>query len=30
LFYPGGKERPPVVLPELISSQSVLDAMKTG
>jgi thiol:disulfide interchange protein len=30
LFYPGGKERPPVVLPELISSQTVLDAMKTG
>jgi thiol:disulfide interchange protein len=30
LFYPGGKERAPVVLPELISSQSVLDAMKTG
>ena len=30
LFYPGGKDRPPVVLPELISSQTVLDAMKTG
>jgi thiol:disulfide interchange protein/DsbC/DsbD-like thiol-disulfide interchange protein len=30
LFYPGGKGRPPVVLPELISSQTVLDAMKTG
>jgi thiol:disulfide interchange protein len=28
LFYPGGKDRPPVVLPELISSQTVLDAMK--
>jgi thiol:disulfide interchange protein len=30
LFYPGGKERPPVVLPELITSQSVLDAMKAS
>jgi thiol:disulfide interchange protein len=30
LFYPGGKDRPPVVLPELISSQSVLDAMKAS
>jgi thiol:disulfide interchange protein/DsbC/DsbD-like thiol-disulfide interchange protein len=30
LFYPGGKDRPPVVLPELISSQTILDAMKTG
>jgi thiol:disulfide interchange protein len=30
LFYPGGKDRPPVVLPELISSQTVLDAIKTG
>jgi thiol:disulfide interchange protein DsbD len=30
LFYPGGKDRPPVVLPELISSQTVLDAVKTG
>jgi len=30
LFYPGGKDRPPVVLPELISSQTVLDAMKAG
>jgi len=30
LFYPGGKDHPPVVLPELISSQTVLDAMKTG
>jgi thiol:disulfide interchange protein len=30
LFYPGGKDRPPLVLPELISSQTVLDAMKTG
>lgn len=30
LFYPGGKDRPPVVLPELISSQTVLDAMKSG
>ena len=28
LFYPGGKDRPPVVLPELITSQTVLDAMK--
>jgi thiol:disulfide interchange protein len=30
LFYPGGKDHPPVVLPELISSQMVLDAMKAG
>jgi thiol:disulfide interchange protein len=30
LFYPGGKDRPPVVLPELITSQMVLDAMKAG
>jgi thiol:disulfide interchange protein len=30
LFYPGGKDRPPLVLPELISSQTVLDAMKSG
>jgi thiol:disulfide interchange protein DsbD len=30
LFYPGGKDRTPVVLPELISSQTVLDAMKSG
>jgi thiol:disulfide interchange protein DsbD len=30
LFYPGGKDRPPVVLPELISSQTVLDAMKAS
>jgi len=30
LFYPGGKDRPPMVLPELISSQTVLDALKTS
>jgi thiol:disulfide interchange protein len=30
LFYPGGKDRPPVVLPELITSQTVLDAMKSS
>jgi thiol:disulfide interchange protein len=30
LFYPGGKDRPPVVLPELISSQTVLDDMKAS
>src|SRR5215469_7489739 len=30
LFYPGGKDHPPIVLPELISSQTVLDAMKAG
>ncbi|MBV8213642.1 MAG: thioredoxin family protein [Verrucomicrobia bacterium] len=30
LFYPGGKDRPPVVLPELISPQTVLDAMKAS
>jgi thiol:disulfide interchange protein len=28
LYYPGGKERPPVMLPELISSQTVLDALQ--
>jgi thiol:disulfide interchange protein DsbD len=28
LFYPGGKDHEPVVLPELISSQTVLDALK--
>jgi thiol:disulfide interchange protein/DsbC/DsbD-like thiol-disulfide interchange protein len=30
LFFPGGKERPPMVLPELISSQTVLDALKAS
>ena len=30
LFYPGGKDHPPVVLPELISPQTVLDAMKAS
>jgi hypothetical protein len=30
LFYPGGKDRPPMILPELISSQTVLDALKTS
>lgn len=30
LFYPGGKDRPPLVLPELISSQTVLDALKAS
>jgi thiol:disulfide interchange protein/DsbC/DsbD-like thiol-disulfide interchange protein len=30
LFYPGGRDRPPTVLPELISSQTVLDAMKAS
>jgi thiol:disulfide interchange protein DsbD len=30
LFYPGGKGRLPVVLPELISSQTVLDALKAS
>jgi thiol:disulfide interchange protein len=28
LYYPGGRERPPVILPELISSQTVLDALQ--
>jgi thiol:disulfide interchange protein len=28
LFYPGGKDREPVLLPELISSQMVLDTLK--
>lgn len=28
LFYPGGKDREPVVLPELITSQTVLDVLK--
>jgi thiol:disulfide interchange protein/DsbC/DsbD-like thiol-disulfide interchange protein len=30
LFYPGGKDRPPMILPELISSQTVLDALKAS
>jgi thiol:disulfide interchange protein len=30
LVYPGGKSREPAVLPELISAQSVLDALKQG
>lgn len=28
LYYPGGRERPPVILPELISSQTVLDVLQ--
>jgi thiol:disulfide interchange protein len=28
LFYPGGEAREPILLPELISSQTVLDALK--
>jgi thiol:disulfide interchange protein len=30
LVYPGGKNREPAVLPELISAQNVLDALKQG
>jgi thiol:disulfide interchange protein len=30
LFYPGGRDRSPMILPELISSQTVLDALKTS
>jgi len=30
LFYPGGKDRQPTVLPELITSQTVLDALKAS
>lgn len=30
LYYPGGRERPPVLLPELISSQTVLEALQKG
>ena len=30
LFYPGGKDRPPAVLPELITSQTVLDALSNS
>ena len=30
LVYPGGKNREPALLPELISAQSVLDALKRG
>lgn len=30
LYYPGGRDRPPVILPELISSQTVLDALQKG
>jgi thiol:disulfide interchange protein DsbD len=30
LVYPGGKNREPAVLPELISAQTVLDALKEG
>jgi thiol:disulfide interchange protein DsbD len=30
LVYPGGKNREPALLPELISAQSVLDALKQG
>ncbi|MBV9997590.1 MAG: thioredoxin family protein [Verrucomicrobia bacterium] len=30
LYYPGGRERAPVVLPELISTQTVLDALQKG
>ncbi|MBV8898783.1 MAG: thioredoxin family protein [Verrucomicrobia bacterium] len=28
LYYPGGRERPPVILPELITSQTVLDVLQ--
>jgi hypothetical protein len=30
LVYPGGKKREPALLPELISAQNVLDALKQG
>jgi thiol:disulfide interchange protein len=30
LVYPGGKDREPALLPELITAQSVLDALKEG